>query len=46
VVPTATINGQQVEGRGFYAAYSVSSAGAPATVWPKPANSPAGDGKK
>lgn len=46
VVPTATVGGQEVHGRGMYVAYSVSSASAATTVWPKAANVPVGNGGK
>jgi hypothetical protein len=46
VVPTAKVDGQQVHARGFYAAYSLSVSGAPATVSPQPAHNPVGNGQK
>jgi hypothetical protein len=46
VVPTATVGGQEVHGRGMYVAYSVSLASTPATIWPKAASAAVGNGKK
>lgn len=43
VVPTATIEGHAIHGRGFYVAYSTTSASTAATIWPTPNPTAKGD---
>jgi len=43
VTPVATLDGEQVKGRGFYVGYSTRDAGAAPTVWPSAAPNAKGD---
>jgi len=46
VVPTAAIAGENIKARGFFVAYSLTTPGQAATVWPVAEHNPTGDGRK